>query len=64
MGGFFIRIFMNELIEGKEYIVFHPRLNRVCLLWINDGSNNLLYDMEGDDDFIYDVQNIVMIGEL
>lgn len=55
---------MQDLIEGKEYIVFHPRLNRICLLWINNGSKNLLYDMEGDDDFIYDVQNLVFIGEL
>ena len=51
-------------IEGKEYVVFHPRLNRVCLLWISNGSKNLLYDMEGDDDFIYDVQNLAFIGEL
>ena len=55
---------MQNLIEGKEYIVFHPRLNRICLLWINNGSKNLLYDMEGDDDFIYDVHNLFFIGEL
>lgn len=49
---------------GKEYVMFHPRLNRVCLLWISGESKNLLYDMEGDDDFIYDVHNLVFIGEL
>ena len=49
--------------KSKEYVLYHPSSDRICLYWFEDGSNNLLYDLDGKG-YIEDIENLVFIDEL
>ena len=53
----------NKLDKTKEHVFYHPETDRICLWFWENGSNNLLYNMNNDD-AILDVWNLVYIGVL